>query len=228
MNVNVHICAALVLAAALAGCKGDPAPEPDLGTDHYPLKLGSWVEYQVDSAWRDDPLNIRDTISYRLRVTVQESYLDGGGRLAYRLLRSVRNADGDWQVRDVWTTTAGNAGAEMTEENKRRLKLSFPVRLARAWDINVYNTDRALDVAYREVDEPWSYDTLYFARTCLLRNVLPPNAVERRNYEERYARGLGMVEKYWEETNTQFDPTTQQFVVRGFRLDMKAVGYGGY
>lgn len=228
MSRRYFIAPAWVLAVALVGCKGDPIPDPDLGTDHYPLKLGSWIEYQVDSAWRDDPLNIRDTVSYRLRVTVQESYLDGGGRTAYRLLRSVMNAEGQWQVRDVWTTTAGLAGAEMTEENKRRLKLSFPVRMARAWDINVYNADRTLDVAYREVDEPWANDTLNFTRTCLLRNVLPPNAVERRNFEERYARGIGMVQKYWEETNTQFDPTTQQFVVRGFRLDMKAVGYGGY
>ena len=117
------------------------------------------------------------------------------------------------------------------------MKLSFPIRLGRSWDIHVLGTGAAPDpddddellVDYEEVDEPWSNATLDFARTVLVKNTVPPNFVNKRNFEERYADGVGLVDKYWEETNTQ---TVQQpggdylVEVRGWRLRMTAVGYG--
>jgi len=212
--------AVAVSATLLTACKDDVATPQDLGLDFFPLRLGHWVEYQVDSMWRDDVLNIQDSVSYRLLERIEEVYTDGGGRTTHKILRYVPDANGNWEVRDVWTAFRDQRYAEMTEENKRRLKLSFPVREARTWDINVYNTDRLLEVAYREVDQPWSSDSLSLDKSVLVRNVLGPNAVEKRNFEERYVRNVGMVEKYWEETNTQVSG------VRGFKLRMVAVAYG--
>jgi hypothetical protein len=214
------------VSGILASCKQEPVMPLDPGYSYYPLQVGAWVEYQVDSLWQDDLLGVLDSVSYRLKEHIAEEYIDGTGRKAYRVLRYQQDADGVWQVRDVWTTTADKQYAEKTEENLRRLKLSFPVRESRTWDMNIYNADQELEVAFREVDSPWSFDTLAFDSTVVVRNVLGPNAVETRNFEERYARHVGLVEKYWEETNTQFNSTTQQFVVRGFRSKMVAVGHG--
>ncbi|MBK8533607.1 MAG: hypothetical protein IPL64_17220 [Flavobacteriales bacterium] len=51
-----------------------------------------------------------------------------------------------------------------------------------------------------------------------MKNKVPPNAVVKRNFEERYADGVGMVSKYWEETDTQTifpQPTPQDpFLLR--------------
>lgn len=208
----------------LLGCKKDePVVPQDMGTGYFPLKVGSWVEYQVDSMWRDDLLNIHDSVSYRLLERVEEVYTDGAGRQAFRILRFVRDEANAWRVRDVWTAIRDERFAETTEENMRRLKLAFPVREARTWDINVFNTERTLEVAFRDVDSPWSGGGLSFDRTVLVRNILGPNAVEKRNFEERYAHDVGLVQKYWEETNTQFNSSSQQFVVRGFRLNMVAI-----
>lgn len=212
--------AVIVSATLLSACKDDVAAPQDMGQEFFPLKVGHWVEYQVDSLWRDDVLNVLDSVSYRLLERIEEVHTDAGGRTAYRILRYVPDASGNWEVRDVWTAYRDQRGAEMTEENMRRLKLSFPVREARTWDINVYNTDRLLDVAFRELDEPWASDSLSFDKSVLVRNVLGPNAVEKRNFEERYVRDVGLVEKYWEETNTQVSG------VRGFRMRMVAVAHG--
>jgi hypothetical protein len=217
---------AVFTTATLAACKDDNAVPMDAGHAYFPLEVGSWVEYQVDSMWRDDILDIQDSVSYRLRERVLETYTDPTGRTAYRILRYVRNEEEEWQVRDVWTATADTRSAEMTEENIRRLKLSFPVRSARTWDINVYNTERLLDVAFRDVDEPWATGDLAFDSTVVVRNVLGPNAIERRDFEERYAKHVGLVEKRGWETNTQFNSSTQQFVVRGFKYSMVVVAYG--
>lgn len=213
-------------AVFLTSCRKEENLPQDLGTAYFPLRTGQWVEYQVDSVWRDDLLNVLDSVSYRLKERVEETYTDGSGRTAYRIKRYVHDEDAGWLVRDVWSAHRDQRYAEMTEENKRRLKLSFPVREARSWDLNVYNTDRVLEVAYREAHEPWTQADLVFDSTVVVRNVLPPNAVERRDFEERYAKHVGLVEKHWEETSTQFDAQSQQFVVRGFRLNMVVLAYG--
>lgn len=212
--------AGILALSVLAGCKKDAEEPLPMGYDFFPLRVGHWVEYEVDSMWRDDVLNVYDSVSYRLLERVHETYTDAEGRTAFRILRYVADQAGEWQIRDVWTSYTDERYAEKTEENKRRLKLSFPVRQTRTWDVNVYNTDAELEVAYRELDEPWSSDSLSFEKSVLVRNVLPANSVLRRDYEEHYVREVGLVEKSWEETNSQVTG------VRGFRLRMVAVAYG--
>lgn len=214
----------------LFSCTKEEVPEPDLGYTYFPTAVGAWVEYQVDSMWRDDRTAVRDSVSYRLLQKIEAEYTDDEGRLCQRIHRYVKDVDDTWVVRDVWTATRNNMVAEMTEENERRLKLSFPVREGRTWDMNVYNTVPELSVAFREVGTAWVVNGLSFPLTVRVVNTVPPNAVIKRNFEERYADGVGMVSKYWEETNTQasYPPPTFEPVVevKGWRLDMVAVAYG--
>lgn len=233
-HLSLAVMATLVLSA---GCKKEEVKEPDLGYAYFPTKVGAWVEYQVDSLWRDDRAGIRDSVSYRLRERIMEHFTDLQGRPSQRIHRFVLDEQGQWVVRDVWAATMDAYAAERTEENYRRLKLSFPIRPGRTWDINIYGTGAAQDpqdddelmVGYEEIDEPWSNSSLSFERTVLVKNTVPANFVVKRNFEERYADGVGMVNKYWEETNTQ---TVQQpggnyvVEVKGWRLRMTAVDHG--
>ena len=219
MNKYVFIGAILALGA-LQACKKDDDVKVDLGYDYFPTTVGSWVDYQVDSVWRDDEFGQYDSVSYQLRQLIESAYIDAEGRQAWRVHRSVRDSSGTWRVRDVWTTTANGITAELTEENERRQKLSFPVRLGRSWDANVFNTSPELEVGYEEVDVPWSVNGLSFASTVLVRNIVPANSIDRRDLVERYAKGVGMVYKQWEETNTQVTGT------RGFKVTMVAVDHG--
>lgn len=225
------LVAALAFIVLPTACKKEEEADPvDLGYDYFPTKVGSWVEYQVDSLWRDDPQGVLDSVSYRLLERIEENYTDPEGRPSQRVKRYVKDVNDNWVVRDVWTRTLTTTAAEMTEENMRRLKLSFPVRNARMWDINIYNTDEDLEVAFREVDRPLQLGSLSFGSTVLVKNTVPPNFVDTRNFEERYARGVGMVSKYWEETNTQTiyppPPAAPIIHIVGWRLDMVAVAYG--
>ncbi|MBX2973154.1 MAG: hypothetical protein KF797_08625 [Flavobacteriales bacterium] len=222
------LCAMVLFVA----CRKEEVPEPDLGYGYFPTKLGTWVEYQVDSTWRDDRANVRDSVSYRLRERIVEHYTDLEGRPCQKIHRFVLDDAGEWVVRDVWTATANTYAAEKTEENERRLKLSFPVRNARRWDINVYNTEKELEVAYREKGNAWAAGGLSFANTVLVKNTVPANNVDRRDFEERYAEGVGMVEKRQWELKTQpvYDPNNANIIIgfntSGFSLRMVAVAYG--
>lgn len=236
MNRKACLIGLCGFAVMLAGCKRDGSAEPlDPGYDYFPTAIGTWVEYQVDSVWRDDGFNVLDSVNYRLMERIEEHYTDPAGRPALRILRYVKDSTDNWLVRDVWSAVLTETVAEKTEENVRRLKLSFPIREGRRWDVHPYGPDAELVVALRDVNDPWTVNGLSFERTAIVRNTVGPNLVETRNYEERYAKGVGMVEKYWEETTTNiiFPPPTPQnpnpdpiYEVRGFRLEMAVVAYG--
>jgi len=208
-------------ALAIAGCKKEEAERPDLGYGYFPRTVGAYIVYQVDSLWRDDGAGVLDSVSYQLKEKVVEEYLDPAGQKSWRIHRFVKNAADEWVIRDVWTSTWDEVAAEVTEENIRRQKLSFPVRDGRRWDINVYNVTDELEVAFREVGSTWSGGGLSYDRTVLVKNTLPPNAVLTNNFEERWAHGVGMVSKYWEVKNQQ-----AAGCLGCWRLDMVAVAYG--
>ena len=221
----------VVACIAMVSCKKDEAPEPvDQGYDYFPIKVGTWVEYQVDSMWRDDASNVWDSVSYRLLERIEGTYSDLEGRSALRIQRYVKNVNDEWTIRDVWTATRNTIAAENTEEDVRRQKLSFPVRDARTWNINVYNVEEELKVALREVGSSKTINGMTFPETALVKNTVPVNAVWNKTFEERYAKGVGMVSKLWVALNTQnrYIETTQQFVTerQGFRLTMAAVAHG--
>lgn len=230
------IHARLILFAAVAGialvsCKKDEQPDPvDLGYDYFPTEVGKWVEYKVDSMWRDDASAVWDSVSYQLLERIVEEYSDLEGRSARRIERFIKNANDEWVIRDVWTATRNSTAAELTEEDVRRLKLSFPVRNTRSWDINVYNVEDELKVACREEGTPWSNVALTFPATVLVKNTRPIDFVFDKTFEERYAKDVGLVYKLWVDLETQnrYIPETQQYVTerRGFRLNMTCVAYG--
>ncbi len=229
------IClSSVVLLLWSCGKEGSAEPQ-DPGYDYFPTAIGTWVEYQVDSVWRDDGFNVLDSVSYRLLERIEEHYTDPAGRPALRILRYVKDSTDNWLVRDVWSAVLTETVAEKTEENVRRLKLSFPIREGRRWDMHAYGPEAELLVALRDVNDPWTVNGITFDRTAIVRSTVAPNLVETRNFEERYAKGVGMVEKYWEETTTNiiFPPPTPQnpdpapiYEVRGFELNMVVVAYG--
>lgn len=221
---------------ALGACKKEEGVvEPDLGYGYFPTKVGSWVEYQVDSMWQDDPSNVRDSVSYRMREKIVDQYTDLEGRPCQKIHRSVLNEAGVWAVRDVWTSTMNSTAAEKTEENYRRLKLSFPIRKSRRWDTNVYSTGSTtasndeLMVGYDKVDVPWANAYMTFPRTVLVKNTVAANYIATRNFEERYALNVGLVEKYWEETTRRVvnNPNGSiTLLTIGWRLRLTVVDHG--
>jgi hypothetical protein len=219
-NLTAFLVPLLGLAFATTGCNKDEPEAVDLGYGYFPRAVGTWIEYQVDSLWRVDELNIRDSTSYRLKEKVVEAYLDPAGRTAYRIHRFVLNAEDEWVIRDVWTSTADAYYAEVTEENRRLLKLSFPVRNGRKWDTNIYNTEDELEVAFRDEGQSWTGPTLVFPSTVVVKNTVPANFVNTDDYLERYAKDIGLVFRSREVAEVQSGEYS------GWKWTMVAVAFG--
>ena len=231
MNTRTAIPAILATLALLhAGCReDDPAAPLDLGQGYFPTRLGHWVEYQVDSAWRDDAINSSGQLAYSLREVIEEDHIDNEGRPAQRIRRYVLDSLGDWVIRDVWTQTRNATSAERTEENLRLVKLVFPVRGAQFWDLNARNTEDELEMTYSTWDVPWSVNGMAFDSTALVETTFFNNLVDTVIHTERYAKGVGLVYQRRVVSNTQTifnPPLPPQVEIEGTYLTMTATAWG--
>lgn len=218
---------AIILLSAImlsvSSCRKEESARPiDPGHEYFPIKVGSWIEYQVDSIWRDLDF-AHDTISYRLKQVIAADYIDPEGRPSQRIERFILNGNDEWVIRDVWTATRTSTGLELTEENQRKLKLSFPVREARTWDVNIMNTEDELMVAARDVNEAHQLNDQSFSNTMKVRTTVEGNPIITRDLEEVYAHGIGMIEHHWyfRQANDFSDQN-----VRLVKYDMVMVAYG--
>jgi hypothetical protein len=217
----------LLASAACAGCTRSEGTAPaDAGAAYFPVAVGTWVEYEVDSIALDQAVGIEDTVRYRLRELLAEAFVDAEGRTCQRVERSVLNDSGLWLLRDVWTAHRGNATAERLEENRRLLKLVLPIRPGMRWNQHALLPEPEFEMEIVERDQPLLLGTLIFSKAALVRSTALANLIDTVLLEERYASGVGLVHKRWQRTNTQFDIPSQRFYTRGTKLTMQAVAYG--
>lgn len=208
------------------GCKKDEAvARIDMGHAYFPVDTGRWIDYDVDTVWRNDVTGITDSLRYTLREKITEDFTDAEGRAAQRLIRyRLDSTTNTWVPKDVWWQVISNNKAERSEENQRRIKLIFPPQTGQYWNTNATNTDQPYELTYEEVDVPWSINGMSFDSTILVKTTYPNNAVIAKTYYERYAKHVGLVYRQVDSTNTQY--VNGVVKVRGTWYKQVATGYG--
>jgi len=142
---------------------------------------------------------------------VTDSFPDNEGRLVYRIERFERKDDTEeWRVNDVWTAAVTDRQAERIEENLRFIKMVFPVSdNTNPWDGNKYiDENLVISVAgesififknwlyeYREIGVPFEVNGLNFDDVVTVYQADEENFIELRSSYERYARGVGLIER---------------------------------
>lgn len=212
-----------LLIAANTGCKkdGETPASIDLGYAYFPTDTGRWIEYTVDSVWRNDLTAQHDSLHYPLRERITNAFTDPEGRPAQQLIRYRQDtASGEWLPKDVWWQVRTSTTAERAEENERRVKLIFPTRTGADWNTNATNTGAPYELTYEAIDVPWSVNGMSFDSTLLVKTTYFNNAIITNTYFERYAKHIGLVYREVDSTNTQFSG------VRGTWYKQVVTGYG--
>lgn len=207
MKNSNHLLLTLAIAGAFSACKKDDAGEVDLGYDYFPQNIGHWVEYKVDSIRvKLVPGGFDTTVyTYPLREMLVEDLTDGEGRACQRVVRYLRDDNNTWLPKDVWWQTRDNVRAERSEENLRRVKLIFPPRAGTEWDTNAPNTDDEFELEYEDIDQPITINGLTFEKTVSVVSTFEDNFVQSRHYEERYAKGVGMITHEMDSVNHEWN-----------------------
>ena len=206
-RLSILACAILILVS----CKKDDPVKIDVGHSYFPVEIGSWIIYDVDSTvWNDfDVPSVVTNYQYQIKEVIESAFIDDEGREALRWERYKRDTVTDpWVIKDVWIANKTVSTAEKVEENERFIKLIFPVRLAKIWDGNAANTMDEWDYQYTEVDAPKTIGGLSFDSTLTVAQQDFNTWVTYDFFEEYYAKNVGMVYKkglHWEKGDANFN-----------------------
>ncbi|MFZ1678971.1 MAG: hypothetical protein WAT91_16935 [Saprospiraceae bacterium] len=133
-------------------------PVDDHSVEYFPLKLGRYIIYAVDSVVFDDVSggNIKDTVSFQMKEEVSDYQIALSGDTLFYLHRSRRNTtEENWTVTDVWTASRSSTEATRTEENLKFRKLTFPLRDGKKWSTTSYIPTSTTIIVGTEMMQPY-------------------------------------------------------------------------
>lgn len=196
--------------AVLGSCKDTPDDyQTVLGEEYFPLEVGKFVEYEMDSTIYDP--NGDSTVSVSktlLREEVVDTLVDNNGQLLYKVERYERASDTlPWVIKKVLSVSIQANQAIRSEDNLRFIKMTFPLKKGNSWDGNIHvQENMTVTVAgevmemfkgwnYKVTDlgEPVSVGSFQFDETLQIQEAENENLIELRRANAIYAKGIGLV-----------------------------------
>jgi hypothetical protein len=198
----------------IVGCGNDPVEQPgvDRSEEYYPLHVGKYIEYAVDSIVFDDAPggNVKDTISFEVREELVATGLSGSLDTFYIIHRSRRNSPADpWKLTDVWSTYLDENNVLRNEENLIFLKMGFPLYEDLQWLGASYISPQTSIQVGTETLEPfeyWESSVIAIDQADTINGIIYPQGtvmqviqtdsdddLMKRYVHETYIRGIGMV-----------------------------------
>lgn len=215
-------------------------------SNYYPLQVGKYIDYQLDSLVFINFGADSAIVSYQARDIVDAKITDNQGRPGYRIMRYMRKTATDtWNPAFAYSVTVANNRVEVDEKDLRFIKLADPVRQGFSWKgntfIDTYSVDMDLmymddwDYTYDSVDVPLTLNGLNFDNTIKVNQrdeflgqspTIPGTQYAEKNFAfEKYAKGVGLIYKeflHWEYQGAQ--PGRPAYF-DGFGIRMKIIGH---
>lgn len=225
-NYRVYICLLVLFAVAVPSCKKKTSP-PNFHYAYFDLTPGRYVDYDVMEIDHDiNAATQHDTSRYQLRTLIGDTVIDNEGRIARKFIRFKRpNSSSDWVQIDLWTAIITNNRAELVEENQRIIKLVFAPTITKEWNINAFNMYPETNAYYDAIHDPKTLGALTFDSTLVVEIAdVGDNLVERERKFEVYAKGIGLVRRYYKDISIMNFDTL--YVTGGSESFYTCIGYG--
>jgi len=217
-----------VLGLLLWSCDGKNNPEEldiDYGYEYFPLEIGKFMEYRLDSVIYDTTsIGVtRDTNVWFIREEVVDTFRDLSNELNFRIERQQRTTQADpWEIESVYASILKEDQAIRIEDNFRFVKMVFPLNLGDIWDGNIFIDDETIvTIAGESIElfKSWSYELDRLDELEVVGNMpydsvmtifqannqegAEPNLIELRYAQEKYVKNLGLVYKEMRILDTQ-------------------------
>ena len=196
-------------------------------SDYFPLHVGKYISYNLDSTVYIN-FGQKDTvISYQVKDSIENEITDNTGRPAFRIVRYIRkNASQSWMANNTFMAIQTVTTIEFVENNLRFQKLKLPIKDGYTWKGNSFidtyslnSTTKYLDnwdYTYDSVNVPLILPGIQLSSTLKVNQrdeflgqdpKLPNTQYAEKNYSvEKYAKGIGLIYKeflHWEFQGTQ-------------------------
>lgn len=180
---------------------------------YYPLQVGKWINYRLDSTVYTSLNTIKTVHTYYILDSIEAKITDNNGNAVFRIRRMMRdNVDTTrWKDNATFLVTPTTTATLFTENNLKFTKLVNPVREFYTWKgnnaINVVDNFLRFyenwDYTYENVGQPLTFNNIYFPQTITVNQIDQTNGdPNNKNYyfsvtksSEIYAKGIGLVYK---------------------------------
>jgi hypothetical protein len=119
-------------------------------SDYYPLLVGKYITYRVDSTIFTNFGRATQVHSYQVKHSIEAQLTDNLGRPAYRVFRYLRDTAGTqpWVPNGSYFITPLDQSIEVIENNLRVIKMHLPVKEGFSWKGNNYLPSDAYTTFY--------------------------------------------------------------------------------
>lgn len=211
--VNFSIFIILCLSTLFYSCSEGTVLDDyefDMGLEYYPLEVGKYLVYQVDSTTfniEGSGVEILESTTYVKEEFVEINFDDQGDTIFVTERYEKKNLADEWVIKDVWSTQKVDLRVEKTAENLKLIKMVFPVQAGSDFNSTLYLDESTTVVVAGEtvemfknwatqvlsVGETDSIGTFNFGEVATISYADDENLIEKRFSLEKYARGIGMV-----------------------------------
>jgi len=186
----------------LIGCSKDSPSTLDLkeASEYYPLKLGAWYIYDVDSISYNDFNESIDSLTYQVKEELTDTFYDLEGSLSYEITRYKRMGNDSviadnmpWGISDIWWVKNRNGNIERIEENNRYITLSNPILQGKKWNGNAYNYMSSLmwEYTYKNIADTFGQ----YENTITVVQKDSDTEIDSTCYIEVFAEEIGLVSR---------------------------------
>lgn len=190
--------------------------------DYYPLEIGKYVTYNLDSSLFIDFGRQSIVIHYQAKDEVDAKITDNLGRPAYRVIRSIRKNEADpWTPSETYMVVPTENSVEVIENNLRFIKLMMPIKQDFSWKgnghIDTYSAEADLrylddwDYIYDSVNMPLNINSIAIDSTIKVferdeflgqdPDIQGTQYAEKNYSIEKYGKGIGLIYRdfiHWE------------------------------
>ena len=184
----------------------------DNGYEYFPLKVGKYKIYQVDSIVYDTLSGGKsvkvDSIRLFQKEIITDTFVNKIGETVFRIERFERRKMTDpWVIKDVLSCERNATQATRNDQGLRLLKMPFPLRKRQNWKSTIY-IDEGVQVKvggqYVEIFKNWASSTTalntpetingkQYGKVITIKHADDENKLELRKVTEKYVRDTGLV-----------------------------------
>ncbi|MGY6520575.1 MAG: hypothetical protein ACXIUD_02540 [Mongoliitalea sp.] len=202
-------------------------PIVDMGKDYQPLQVGRFWIYEVDEVIVFGE-NDQEERSYFIRDVVDYTYVNAQNELVYVIKREESSNRNNWVTITNYAQFVRRNSLIRFIENRNIIPLVFPPRQEVTWDGNVFNSLERDDFTIVRAGVVESGGVMYPRAILVVQEEDDDLITFRDNRYEVFARGIGMVEQYYEVFTycSRNDCLGQQLINGGRKTHMKLFDYG--
>ncbi len=163
--------------------------------EYFPLKTGKSLIYKITAITINKPSNYFDTAVYYLKERTDIPFVDNEGDTAYRIERYTSPTMNNWKISDIWEAKITEKTAEKVEENRRIIKMKFPLSEGMQWNANIKNEQNELYSTITSLSNRYSANNQNFDSCISINWNNEDSIVNLQSKCEKYARGIGLVYK---------------------------------